>query len=99
MSSWLLNDTCVGAYVSVCLPVCLSVAVCVAASNAAVLGVLSPAWTMVISLLLRRERFVWMKLVGILLCVGGAIVIMNPTDLEFGCVSASAHSLDIRSMS
>ena len=53
------------------------------ASNAAVLGCLSPAWTMVFSLFCKRERFIWLKLIGILLCILGALVIINPTNLEF----------------
>jgi drug/metabolite transporter (DMT)-like permease len=57
-----------------------------AASNAAVLGVLSPAWTMIISLTLRRERFIWLKLIGIVTCVVGATVIINPTQLDFSYV-------------
>ena len=51
-------------------------------SNSAVLGCLTPAWTMLISLLLKREKFNFYKLIGIVLCVSGALFVVDIFNME-----------------
>ena len=53
------------------------------ASNTAVLGCLSPAFGLIFALLLKREKFYLLKLVGILFSVAGTLVVVDVFSMEF----------------